>query len=66
MVFVIIISLYFITILLNQVEVPVLITSAESTISKPHRGPDGTWLTFNTWRRIAQRLDYIFVTSQYI
>ncbi|UJR29312.1 hypothetical protein I4U23_010526 [Adineta vaga] len=39
---------------------------AKQITKSPHRGPDGTWSTFNTWRRIGQRLDYIFVTPQYI
>ncbi|CAF1390727.1 unnamed protein product [Adineta ricciae] len=39
---------------------------AKQITKTPHRGPDGTWSTFHTWRRIGQRLDYIFVSPQHI
>ncbi|UJR18920.1 hypothetical protein I4U23_022048 [Adineta vaga] len=32
----------------------------------PHDGPNGTWATFSVEENIGDRIDYIFVTSQYI
>ncbi len=38
---------------------------AKYATQSPHHGPDGTWSTFDVHHGIGQRLDYIFVSSQY-
>lgn len=35
---------------------------AKQISRSPHRGPEGTWSTFHTWRRVGDRWDYVFVS----
>jgi endonuclease/exonuclease/phosphatase family metal-dependent hydrolase len=38
---------------------------AKHVTKSPHRGPQGTWSTFDARHRIGKRLDYIFISSQH-